>query len=354
VATPYYLSLADLSDPADPVGRQILPDPAERCRRGAEEEDPLREEGRSPMPGIVHRYPDRVLLVATNDCAAYCRHCMRRRNWGSAGGTLSDDDLDRAAGYIRSDPAIRDAIVTGGDPLTLPDGAVDGILSRLRAIPHLQTVRIGTRVPVTLPMRVDRGLLSVLRRRAPVWIVTQFNHPREITEEAGRACARLLRAGCPVANQAVLLRGVNDDEGTLEALFRGLLAIGVRPYYLHQCDLVAGAGHFRTPLSRGVEILDSLRGRLPGLAIPHFVVDLPGGAGKVPLQPGYLLSSRDGRALFRSPLGGTVEYPDLPAEAAPFPRPLPPGEAGKPRSLPTSPLPSPADGPDNGRRRNSE
>jgi lysine 2,3-aminomutase len=327
VATPYYLSLADPADPADPILRQLLPDPAELAPGSAEKDDPFDELRHSPVPGLVHRYPDRALLVATNDCAAFCRHCMRRRNWGARRGVRTEGQLDAAAAYLRRHPAIRDVIVTGGDPLTLPDGKVDGILSRLRAIPHVETVRIGTRVPVTLPMRVDRGLLAVLRRHAPAWVVTQFNHPREVTKEAADACARLLRAGCPVANQAVLLRGVNDDASVLEALFRALLRIGVRPYYLHQCDLVAGTGHFRTPLSRGVEILDALRGRLSGLAIPHFVVDLPGGAGKVPLQPGYLLPSPGGEGVrFRSPLGGTVEYPDLPS--CPLPSPPPEAENG--------------------------
>jgi lysine 2,3-aminomutase len=346
VAAPYYLSLADFSDPADPIARQILPDPAELDASGPEVDDPFRESEHSPVPGIVHRYPDRVLLVATNDCAVYCRHCMRRRSWGVRRAVLTEAQLDRAAGYVRSRPGLRDVIVTGGDPLTLPDGKIDGILARLRSIPHVETVRIGTRAPVTLPMRVDRGLLSVLRRHAPVWIVTQFNHPREVTREAASACSRLLRAGCPVANQSVLLKGVNDDAETLEALFRALLGIGVRPYYLHQCDLVAGTAHFRTPLSRGVEILDALRGRISGLALPHFVVDLPGGAGKVPLQPGYLLPGEGGAVRFRSPLGGAVDYPDLPEDGA---APLPRGTGDGPSH--PSPLPSPAAPPENGTRR---
>lgn len=304
--TPHYLGL--LQGPDDPLWRQCVPDPRE-LEAGGLEDDPLAEAGYSPVPAVVHRYPDRVLLLAGTSCALYCRFCTRKRKVGCAGEQLSFGALLDGIAYIERTPQVKDVLVSGGDPLLLPDLLLDELLGRLCRIPHVEMIRIGSRVPVTLPERVTEGLCRLLRRHHPVYLNTHFNHPRELTDEAAAACARLADAGVPLGNQTVLLKGVNDDPATLLELLRGLLRIRVRPYYLHQMDLVAGAGHFRTRVETGLAILRTLRGQVSGMAIPHYVIDLPGGKGKVPLLPETVESLGD-TIVLRAPDGGRVEYPN--------------------------------------------
>ena len=308
--TPYYLSLFDPTDPKDPLARQSLPSLEEFLYRDVGEDDPLHEEADSPVPGLTHRYPDRVLMVISNHCAMYCRHCTRKRLM--AAGAVPRIDLDRMVDYIARHREVRDVIVSGGDPLTLSTARLEEVLRKLRAIPHVEVIRIGTRVPCVLPMRVTDELCEMLARYHPVWVNVQFEHPRECTPEAERACDRLLRAGIPLNNQSVLLRGVNDDPETMRELIQRLMRMRVRPYYLFQCDPVRGAEHFRTPISRGIEILEQLRGHTGGLSVPTYVVDLPGGGGKVPVGPDYLLSydAAAGRAVLRNYQGRHFEYLD--------------------------------------------
>ncbi|MGA1843329.1 MAG: KamA family radical SAM protein [bacterium] len=299
--TPYYLSLADPDDPEDPIIRQVLPSIHEIVPAAAASADPLREDENTPVKGLTHRYPDRALFVVTSVCAAYCRHCTRKRKWNDgSGGTLTAPEVTRAVAYLRSHPEIRDVLVSGGDPLTLPLPLLAYILEQVRGIPHVEIIRIGTRIPVVLPQRITPSLLDVLEKNGPLWVNTQFNHPREVTGESAHACDLLLRRGIPVSNQTVLLRGVNDRARIIEELNRALLRIKVRPYYLFQCDPVVGTEHFRTSVWTGVTIMEHLRGRVSGLAIPHFVIDLPGGGGKVPLLPDYIVSQDDDRITFRN------------------------------------------------------
>ncbi len=304
--TPHYLGL--LQEPGDPLWRQCVPDPLELDAMGLAD-DPLAEGAHAPLPAVVHRYPDRALLLAGTTCALYCRFCTRKRKVGCAGEQLSFGALLDGIAYIERTPAIRDVLISGGDPLLLPDILLDELLGRLRAIPHVEMIRIGSRVPVTLPERITESLCQVLRRQHPVYLNTHFNHPREITPEAAEACRRLADAGVPLGNQTVLLKGVNDDAATMAELLRGLLKIRVRPYYLHQMDLVAGTGHFRTRVESGLDILRALRGNLSGLAIPHYVIDLPGGKGKVPLLPETIESLGDSLVLC-TPAGERVVYPN--------------------------------------------
>ncbi|MDZ4186438.1 MAG: KamA family radical SAM protein [Desulfuromonadales bacterium] len=282
--TPYYLAL--LQGPGDPLWRQCVPDPAELDSDGMLS-DPLSEARLSPVPGLVHRYPDRALLLTTTACAVYCRFCTRKR----AIGCNADNPPDFAAAlaYIAQTPALHEVILSGGDPLLLDDDRLDDLLSRLRAIPHIETIRIHSRVPVVLPERITQRLASLLGRYHPLYLNTHFNHPRELTPEAAEACRQLADAGIPLGNQSVLLRGVNDDAGTLRSLFRGLLRLRVRPYYLHHGDLVAGTAHLRTSIETGLSLVAALRNTLPGLAIPQYVIDLPGGRGKVPLLPSAII-----------------------------------------------------------------
>lgn len=319
--TPYYLSLIDPGDAADPLARQVVPVVAEGAGLSSGLDDPLGEEMYSPVPGITHRYPDRCLMVVSNSCAIYCRYCTRKRIM--AEDVVSDLELERMVDYIARTPAIRDVVVSGGDPLTFATDKLDRILTRLRAIPHLEIVRIGTRVPVALPMRVDDELARMLARHHPLWINVHFNHPNEVTPDAARACDRLTRAGIPLNNQAALLRGVNDDEVTQRALCHGLMLMRVRPYYLFHCDPVRGADHFRTTIARGVELIETLRGHTSGLAVPQFAVDAPGGGGKIPVNPQYLLAYDQGRAILRNFQGRLYEASDpvdLPAGSMPAPR----------------------------------
>ena len=287
--TPYYLSLLDASALPDPLRRQCFPDPRELHRSVEGLDDPLDEEGAMPVPGLIHRYPDRCLAIVTAACAVYCRHCNRKRMWrgGEAGGTR--ERLREMADYVARTPAIREVIVSGGDPLLIDEELLDWFLGALRAVPHVEVLRIGSRTPVTLPMRITAELCRMLKRHRPLWFNTQFNHGREITPDSARACEMLLTAGIPVSNQSVLLKGVNDDYETMRELLIGLERISVRPYYLFQCDPVRGADHFRADIWQGMEIMELLWRGVSGLCLPRYVLDCPGGRGKIPLQPFSLL-----------------------------------------------------------------
>jgi lysine 2,3-aminomutase len=310
--TPYYASLADRTDPTCPIRRQIVPRAEEAIEARGDLRDPLGEEAHEVAPELVQRYPDRALLLATDRCAVYCRFCTRSRLVGNGGGPRSLERLAPAFAYLRAHPEVRDLIVSGGDPLAMATGRLVALLSELRAIPSIETIRLATRVPVVLPSRIGAELLEALRPFHPLWVMTHFNHPRELTPASSAALRRLADAGFPVMNQCVLLRGVNDDAETLKTLFRGLVRERVRPYYLLQMDPVRGTSHLRTPLERGVEIMEQLQGRLSGIALPKLIVDTPGGFGKVPHGPSYVLS-RDldaGVTRFRTPRGVEVDYVD--------------------------------------------
>jgi lysine 2,3-aminomutase len=319
---PYYFSLIDPDDPQDPIRLQAVPSPLEQDNpSGYELEDPLEEDKDSPVPGLTHRYPDRALLVTTHVCTMYCRFCTRKRATMVRGGwdAISRND-ERMIEYIRSHPEIRDVIVSGGDPLTLPVPKLQFFLDHLAAIPHVDVIRIGTRVPVTLPQKLyDQSLIDLLASAGKVWIQTHFNHPREITPEAARVCNALLRAGMPINNHSVLLKGVNDSLETMRDLMRAMLRIKVRPYYLFHCDPVIGAGHLRTSVWKGLEIMEGLRGHMSGLGIPTYVVDSPHGGGKIPLMPNYLISASDDAVVLRNYEGMLVRYQaeDKPATVQP-------------------------------------
>ncbi len=308
--TPYYASLIRQPDHDDPIFAQVVPQRAELRRFPHLFDDPLAEDEHMPVPGLVHRYPDRALLLATSTCASYCRHCNRQRVAGQRRAALSPARLQQVVAYLQEHPQVRDVIVSGGDPLTMSNARLESILAALRGVASVEILRLGTRVPVTLPMRITGKLVAMLRRYRPLWINTQFNHPREMTDLAAAACARLVDAGIPLGNQTVLLRGINDDPLLMERLCRTLVRHRVRPYYLFQCDLVQGVEHFRTPLARGLQILEHLRGRLGGLAIPTLAVDAAGGGGKIPLLPDYLVSREADRTLLRNWQGRLVEYPE--------------------------------------------
>ena len=308
--TPHYLGL--IREVGDPIWRQCVPDPRE-LSGDALLFDPLGEEQRSPLPAVIHRYPDRVVFLVSGACAVYCRFCTRKRKVGCAAMQFGRDDLLAGFDYIARTPEIRDVLLSGGDPLLLPDAVLAELLEGLRRIPHLEIIRIGSRVPVTLPERITPELCRLLGRFAPLYFNTHFNHPRELTPEAAAACARLAEAGIPLGNQTVLLQGVNDDPAVMAELLRGLLRIRVRPYYLHHMDLAQGTGHFRTRIETGLAIIAALRGQVSGLAIPHYVIDTPGGRGKVPLQPDYLRQLGD-RVVLRTPDGEELIFPNRLAE----------------------------------------
>lgn len=310
--TPYYLSLINPDDPDDPIARQAIPSALETVTRPWEGDDPLDEEADASITGLTHRYPDRVLMVTTNLCAMYCRHCTRKRKWRSPEGHASAARIDNMIGYIRRHQEIRDVIVSGGDPLILPLQKLKDILLALRKIPHVEIIRIGTRVPVVLPMRIDDELLELLDSVAPLWLNTQFNHPDEITPESAAACEKIARAGIPIGNQTVLLRGVNDCPTIMGRLCRELLRIRVRPYHLYQCDPVSGIGHFRTNVGEGIRIIEALRGHTSGLAVPNFVIDAPGGAGKIPVGPNYMLSDCGSQVVLRNFEGIILKYDNPP------------------------------------------
>jgi lysine 2,3-aminomutase len=311
--TPYYLSLCDREDPACPVRRQCVPDVREGRAVEGDLDDPLGEVAHEVAPHLVQRYPDRVLLLVTTRCAVYCRFCTRSRVVGEGGG-VSLEALAPALSYIRAHGEVREVIVSGGDPLAMATERVARLLAALRAIPHIDAIRLATRTPVTLPMRITGELVRALRPFHPLWVMTHFNHPKELTPQAVRACTRLADAGFPVMNQSVLLAGINDDARTLEALFRGLVRARVRPYYLLQADPVRGTGHLRTPLARGVALMGELQGKVSGIALPKFICDTPGGRGKVPLAPEVVAAKTGGKTTLRTFRGELVDYVDPPDE----------------------------------------
>ncbi len=298
--TPYYAMMMDPDDPGCPVRLQAVPISNEMNRSPWDMEDPLHEDEDAPAPGLTHRYPDRVLFLITNQCSMYCRHCTRRRFSGQVGHAVPKPQLDAAIDYIRRTPAVRDVLLSGGDGLLVNDRILEYILSSLRAIPHVEIIRIGTRAPVVFPQRITENLCNILKKYHPVWLNTHFNHPDEITPEAKRACEMLVDAGVPVGNQSVLLRGVNDCSHVMKKLLHELVKMRVRPYYIYQCDLSEGIEHFRTTVSKGIEIMEELRGHTSGYAIPTFVVDAPGGGGKIPVMPQYLISQGHGKVILRN------------------------------------------------------
>jgi len=306
--TPYFISLIDPDDPNDPVRKQIIPRSDEMQAFTAMMEDSLAEDRHSPVPGLVHRYPDRVLMLVTTQCASYCRYCTRSRIVGDPGQTFSQQEFDAQIEYLKRTPQVRDVLLSGGDPLVLAPKILEKILTRLREIPHIEIVRIGSRVPVFLPMRVTQELCDMLSQFHPLWINIHINHPNEISQELADACDRMARAGIPLGNQSVLLAGVNDCVHIQRELVQKITRIRVRPYYLYQCDLVEGAGHFRTPVAKGIEIIEGLRGHTSGYAVPQFIVDAPGGGGKIPVMPNYQISASDHKVILRNYEGYVTTY----------------------------------------------
>jgi lysine 2,3-aminomutase len=306
--TPYFISLIDADDPNDPVRKQIVPTAGELVPFTAMMEDSLAEDRHSPVPGLVHRYPDRVLMLVTTQCASYCRYCTRSRIVGDPSSTFSRAEFELQLEYIKRTPQVRDVLLSGGDPLVLAPKILEEILSRLREIPHVEIVRIGSRVPVFMPMRITSELTDMLQKYHPLWINIHVNHPNEITAELAEACDRLTRAGIPLGNQAVLLAGINDNVHIQRELVQKLVRIRVRPYYLYQCDLVEGAGHFRTPIAKGIEIMEGLRGHTSGYSVHQFIIDAPGGGGKIPVSPNYLLSMSDHKIILRNYEGYVTTY----------------------------------------------
>lgn len=310
--TPYFFNLIDAADESCPIRLQVIPKLEETATAPWEMSDPCGEDSHSPVPGLVHRYPDRVLFLVTDRCAAYCRYCTRSRLVSNATGYDFHPEFDRQIDYIARTPAVRDVLLSGGDPLLLSDEKLEYLLSRLKAIPHVEFVRIGTRIPVFLPQRITPELCSMLRRFHPLFISIHSNHPRELTTEVRDALARLADAGIPLGNQTVLLRNVNDDVDVMKAHLQKLLMCRVRPYYIYQCDLIAGSSHLRSSVAKGLEIMEGLRGHTTGYAVPQYVIDAPGGGGKVPINPEYLLSKQAGRVMFRNFEGRVFEYPEEP------------------------------------------
>lgn len=313
--TPYYASLMDPKDPTCPIRMQAVPSVLEKRVLPYEMADPLNEEGDSPVRNIVHRYPDRVLFIVTHQCSMYCRHCTRRRTVGEEDRIITKAEVEEAVSYIERTPQVRDVLLSGGDPLTMDDSVLEDIIARLRRIEHVEIIRIGTRVPVVMPMRITPALTSMLKKYQPIWINTHFNHPRELTPEAQKACAAIVDAGIPLGNQSVLLRGINDNADTMKELLLKLVKARVRPYYLYQCDLSRGIGHFRTRVEKGIEIMRSLTGTISGYAVPRFVIDAPSGGGKVPINPEYVVSMDDREVVMRNYEGKIYRYPqpiDLP------------------------------------------
>jgi len=306
--TPYFASLLDPQNPGCPLRRQVVPTTQELVIGQADMADPLSEDEHSPVPGLVHRYPDRVLVLVTDQCAAYCRHCTRRRLVGAKQQVMGLEQMDRVVRYVAEHTEVRDVLISGGDPLIMSDRHIEYLLARLRAIPHVEIIRLGTRVPVYLPQRITPELVEMLRRYHPLYINIHFNHPAEVTPEVKQACARLVDAGIPLGSQTVLLRGINDCPHIMKRLMQLMLTIRVRPYYLYQCDLSQGIEHFRTSVAKGIEIIESLRGHTTGLAVPQFCIDAPGGGGKVPILPQYLISMSDGKAIVRNFEGKICAY----------------------------------------------
>jgi lysine 2,3-aminomutase len=308
--TPYYADLIDPHDPACPIRRQVVPRSAELHQAANDLRDPLGEEVHEVAPELIRRYPDRALLLVSDRCSVYCRFCTRSRMVGAGGGVRSLSRLEPAFEYLQNNPQVRDVIISGGDPLVMATERLAELVGRVRAVPSVETIRLATRVPVTLPQRITDDLLAALKPHHPIWVMTHFNHPRELTDESRAACRALADAGFPVMNQTVLLAGVNDNCETLAALFRGLVRERVRPYYLLQMDPVQGTSHLRTPLAVGQEIMRQLQGKLSGIALPKFIVDTPGGFGKVPAGPSFVVSEGAGVTRFRTHGGAEVDYFD--------------------------------------------
>src|SRR5271170_2727520 len=308
--TPYFFNLIDAGDENCPIRRQVVPRVEETYIAPWEMSDPCGEDAHSPVPGLVHRYPDRVLFLVTDRCAAYCRYCTRSRMVSNAAGYDFHPEFERQIEYIRQHPEVRDVLLSGGDPLLLSDEKLETLLSRLRAIPHVEFLRIGTRIPIFLPQRITPDLCAMLKKFHPLFISIHANHPRELTTEVREALGRLADAGIPLGNQSVLLRNVNDNVTVMRALMQKLLMCRVKPYYLYQCDLIAGSAHLRASVSKGLEIMENLRGHTTGYAVPQYVIDAPGGGGKVPINPDYVLSRNKDRVIIRNFEGKIFEYPE--------------------------------------------
>jgi len=306
--TPYYAALMDKKNKGCPVRLQAIPRGLELTTDDSDLSDPLHEDVDSPVPGLTHRYPDRVLLLVTNICSMNCRHCTRRRLVGFEDVHMSSANIDKAIEYIRKTPEVRDVLISGGDPLVLTDEMLEGIIKKIRAIDHVEIIRLGTRTPVVMPMRITDNLVAMLKKYHPIYVNTHFNHPKELTAEAREACRKLADAGIPLGNQSVLLKGVNDCPQTMKKLVHELLMARVKPYYIYQCDLSVGISHFRTSVSKGIEIVENLRGHTSGMAVPTFVVDAPGGGGKTPVMPNYLISMNDKRVVLRNYEGVVTTY----------------------------------------------
>lgn len=306
--TPYYLSLIDPEDPNDPIRKQAIPTAKELYQSPADLLDPLHEDTDSPVPGLTHRYPDRVLFLITDQCSMYCRHCTRRRFAGQHDTSVPTEQIDKCIEYVANHPEVRDVLLSGGDALLVSDEKLEYIISKLRAIPHVEIVRIGSRTPVVMPQRITQELCDMLKKYHPIWLNTHFNHPSEVTEESAAACARLANAGIPLGNQTVLLAGVNDCVHVMKKLMHELVKMRVRPYYIYQCDLSMGLEHFRTPVSKGIEIIEGLRGHTSGYAVPTFVVDAPGGGGKTPVMPNYVISQTPSKVILRNFEGVITTY----------------------------------------------
>jgi len=319
--TPYYASLIDPDDANCPIRRQAVPTDLELVRSPADMDDPLHEDVDSPVEGLTHRYPDRVLLLVTDQCANYCRHCTRRRMVGHFDRPAPKERIEKALAYIKRTPEVRDVLISGGDPLTLPDDRLEWIIQGIRQIPHVEVIRIGTRVPVVLPYRITGELCNMLRKYHPLWVNVHFNHPKELTPDAVEACGKLVDAGIPVGNQTVLLHGINDCPIVMRDLMQKLVRARVRPYYIYQCDLSWGLEHFRAPVRKGIEIMETLRGHISGFAVPTFVVDAPGGGGKIPIMPQYLISMTEKKVVMRNYEGVISVYTE--PDRAPDPSPCP-------------------------------
>lgn len=307
--TPYYASLLSADDPQHSLRRTVVPTIHEFFTMPCEADDPLGEENQSPVPGLVHRYPDRVLLLVVDFCSTYCRYCTRSRMVGHGTVQAGRSRLEKAIDYIRRTPAVRDVLLSGGDPLTLSDDRLEWLLMRLREIPHVEIIRIGTKVPVVLPQRITPKLVRMLRRYHPLWMSIHFTHPEECTPEAYRACATIADAGIPMGSQTVLLKGINDSVGTMKELVHHLMKMRVRPYYLYQCDPISGSAHFRTPIEKGIEVIQGLRGFTTGYAVPTYVIDAPGGGGKIPLMPDYILGRDADSLMLRNYENKVFHYP---------------------------------------------
>lgn len=306
--TPYYLSLIDPDNPYDPIRKQAVPDKRETFFALEDQRDPLHEETDSPCTGLTHRYPDRVLFLVTNQCSMYCRHCTRRRFSGQTDTALSKTEIDKSIEYVREHKEVRDVLISGGDPLTLSDEKLEYVLKSLREIKHVEIIRIGSRIPVVMPQRITPKLCEMLKKYHPLWLNVHFNHPNEITEESEKACAMLADAGIPLGNQSVLLAGVNDCVHVMRELVRKLVQIRVRPYYIYQCDLSLGLSHFRTSVSKGIEIIEGLQGHTTGFAVPVFVIDAPGGGGKIPIMPNRIISQGHKKYVLRNFEGRITTY----------------------------------------------